>query len=42
VTALIDSWPVRFEDASARRDWGWRARYDLDGLADDFLKELQP
>lgn len=38
-TALIESWPIRFDDAAARRDWGWRPQYDLPALADDFLGE---
>jgi threonine 3-dehydrogenase len=41
VTALIEGWPIRFDDASARRDWHWQPRYDLPALADDFLGELQ-
>ncbi len=41
VTALIESWPIRFDDAAARRDWGWQPKYDLTTLADDFLKELR-
>ncbi len=40
-TALIESWPVRFDDAAARRDWDWRPQYGLAALADDFLKELR-
>jgi threonine 3-dehydrogenase len=42
VAALIESWPVRFDDTAARHDWCWSPRYDLDTLADDFLRELQP
>jgi threonine 3-dehydrogenase len=41
VTALIESWPIRFDDAAARRDWGWQPQYDLPALADDFLGELR-
>ena len=40
-TALIESWPIRFDDAAARRDWGWQPRYDLAALADDILRELK-
>jgi threonine 3-dehydrogenase len=40
VAALIESWPIRFDDAAARRDWGWQPQFDLAALADDFLKEL--
>jgi len=40
VTQLIESWPVRFDDAAARTDWGWSPHFELDSLADDFLGEL--
>jgi threonine 3-dehydrogenase len=40
VADLIDSWPQQFDDSPARRDWGWRPAYGLDGLADDFLATL--
>lgn len=39
-TALIESWPVVMEDSSARHDWGWRPEYDLNHLADEFVREL--
>jgi threonine 3-dehydrogenase len=39
--ALIESWPAVLVDRSARQDWQWRPRYDLDRLADDFLEELR-
>ncbi|MGD0898863.1 MAG: NAD-dependent epimerase/dehydratase family protein [Thermoguttaceae bacterium] len=38
VVALIEGWPIHFVDASARRDWGWHAEYDLQALADDILE----
>ena len=40
VTELIESWPVTFEDASARRDWGWTPRFGLDAMADHFADTL--
>lgn len=40
VVSLIESWPPVIEDASARRDWNWSPRYDLEALADDFVGEL--
>ena len=27
--AIADSWPQVIDDAAARADWGWRARFDL-------------
>lgn len=41
VVSLIESWPVRVVDDSARRDWGWNPRYDLKALADHFLENLR-
>jgi len=40
VVRLIESWPVRFDDAAARQDWNWAPQYDLDALADDMLREM--
>ncbi len=41
VFRLIESWPIEIDDTSARRDWGWRPRYDLATTADDFIKEVR-
>lgn len=41
VANLVDSWPAVLDDASARRDWDWQPRFDLDAMADDFLEELR-
>ena len=38
---LVECWPQTVVDASARHDWGWRPRFDLETLADHFLEELQ-
>lgn len=38
---LIDSWPIEFDDTSARRDWNWRAKYELEAMADDFIELLR-
>ncbi|MEO8859296.1 MAG: NAD-dependent epimerase/dehydratase family protein [Burkholderiaceae bacterium] len=39
--AIADSWPRSIDDAAARRDWGWRARYDLDAMVRDMLQNLR-
>ena len=39
--AILDSWPKALDDAAARRDWGWRARYDLDGMTDDLVPRIR-
>ena len=41
IADLIDSWPRRFDDSAARRDWNWRSAYDLDAMASDFVTSLQ-
>ncbi len=38
---LVECWPRSMVDASARHDWGWQPRFDLETLADHFLEELQ-
>jgi nucleoside-diphosphate-sugar epimerase len=30
--AIADSWPRSIDDGEARRDWGWRPRFDFDRL----------
>jgi len=31
-----------FDDSGARRDWGWRHEYDLDGLVKVMFQYLAP
>lgn len=40
VAGLIDSWPVSFDDPSARRDWNWQPEYGLETMSDDFCQQL--
>jgi nucleoside-diphosphate-sugar epimerase len=39
--AIADSWPRSIDDSAARRDWGWRAQYDLDAMVRDMLHHLR-
>ncbi len=39
--AIADSWPRSIDDRAAQRDWGWRARFDLDAMVADMLENLQ-
>lgn len=39
--AIADSWPRSIDDSAAQRDWGWRARFDLDAVVRDMLENLQ-
>ena len=34
---IVDSWPEDLDDARARRDWGFRPRYDLDRALHEYL-----
>jgi nucleoside-diphosphate-sugar epimerase len=38
--SIADSWPNALDDTVARREWGWRPRYDLDSMVDDMLENL--
>src|SRR5512140_2000843 len=38
---ILDSWPKAIDDAAARHDWGWKHRYDLDGMTDDLLPRVR-
>lgn len=39
--AIAASWPRSIDDTAAQRDWGWRARYDLDAMVADMLANLR-
>lgn len=38
---ILDSWPKALDDAAARRDWGWKAKYDLDAMTDDLIPRVR-
>ncbi|MCX5742394.1 MAG: NAD-dependent epimerase/dehydratase family protein [Proteobacteria bacterium] len=38
---ILDSWPKAIDDAAARRDWGWKERFDLDGMTDDLVPRIR-
>uniref|UniRef100_A0AAY4AEY7 L-threonine 3-dehydrogenase, mitochondrial n=1 Tax=Denticeps clupeoides TaxID=299321 RepID=A0AAY4AEY7_9TELE len=38
---IADSWPVRFDDSNARRDWGWQPAYGLPELVTDMLCSIR-
>ena len=39
--AILDSWPKSLDDSAARADWGWKPKYDLDGMTDDLLPRVR-
>ena len=38
---ILDSWPKAIDDSAARRDWGWKPKYDLDAMTDDLIPRVQ-
>jgi threonine 3-dehydrogenase len=38
--AIADSWSDSIDDSAARADWGWKAKFDLDGMTKDMLANL--
>ncbi|XP_041096637.1 L-threonine dehydrogenase 2 isoform X2 [Polyodon spathula] len=39
--SIADSWPMRFDDSNARRDWGWKPSYSLPELVSDMLRSIR-
>jgi threonine 3-dehydrogenase len=39
--AILDSWPKSLDDTGARKDWGWKPKYDLDAMTDDLLPRVR-
>lgn len=38
---ILDSWPKALDDAAARNDWGWKAKYDLDAMTQDLVPKIR-
>lgn len=34
---IADSWPDSIDDKKARKDWGWRHRFGLDGMVKEMI-----
>ena len=39
--AIADSWPQSIDDTEARKDWGWKPKYNLEKMASIMLENLQ-
>ena len=37
---IADSWPGSIDDSSAKSDWGWQERYDLEELVKTMLENV--
>lgn len=38
---IADSWPDSLDDTSAREEWGWNPKYDLELMTKDMLEKLE-
>ncbi len=38
--AIAESWPDMMDDSCARREWGWRNKYNLPAMTKDMLEKL--
>lgn len=38
--AIADSWPKSLDDSVARKEWGWKPKYDLASMTKDMLEKL--
>ena len=36
-----DSWPQSIDDGAARKDWGWKEKFDLPKMTEDMLLNIQ-
>jgi len=39
--AIADSWPSSLDDSVARKEWGWKPKWDLERMTDDMLANLR-
>lgn len=38
--AIANSWPHHMDDSAARREWGWKPRYDLPAMTADMIEKI--
>ena len=38
---IAESWPYSLDDSTARKEWGWTQKWDMDKMTDDMLKNLR-
>ena len=37
---IADSWPMSIDDSVARKEWGWKPKYDLTTMTKDMIQKL--
>jgi len=40
--SIANSWPSSIDDSKAQKDWGWKAKFDLEKTTEIMLKNLRP
>ena len=38
---IADSWPASIDDSSARKDWNWSHKFDIESMTEDMLEHLK-
>ncbi len=38
---IAASWPNSIDDSAARKDWGWKPRYDLAAMTSEMIEQLR-
>jgi nucleoside-diphosphate-sugar epimerase len=38
---IADSWPASIDDSSARKDWSWSHKFDIESMTKDMLEHLK-
>ena len=39
--SIADSWPCSIDDKYAKKDWGWKLKYDLEQMTTDMMQNLK-
>lgn len=39
---IADSWPSSIDDSTAKKDWGWQQKFDLDAMVKVMLENVNP
>jgi threonine 3-dehydrogenase len=38
---IAETWPISIDDSSARKDWGWKPKYDLNSMTETMITHLE-